>query len=355
MFNKLTQESLLALLILGICIIGTGISFYSQYATDENSNATAIKSSSNNILSEKLLGQDSILVLNLDGIISEGSSGNGLLSKKSSAVALKEQLLKLEDNNHIKGILLRINSPGGTVGLSQEIYQAIRRLRQKKIIVASMGDVAASGGYYIASACDKIFANPGTLTGSIGVITKNFQYSDLLNKHGIKERVFKAGEFKDIGSGSRSMTKEEQIIMQNLLDDTYEQFLVDVYEGRYSEKYGTKRSDLEFADIADNAEGLIYTGRQALKVNLIDNLGGYYESLKELQKLIKVNSKGKIKKDLPVIKPNQAQSLDQVIKILTHFNIQPSIFNSMNNIFNLKPNYSELLNQPVMVIAPEFL
>lgn len=217
-----------------------------------------------------------IAVIKLEGIISD-SSDNSFLRDLTSSTAVHELIVKATQDPFVKGIVIRVNSPGGTVAASQELYQAILKARKKKPVVITMGDVAASGGYYIASAADAIFANPGTLTGSIGVITSYLNFYELLTKIGVQGVVIKSGKYKDIGNPTRSLTPEEKQILQSLLDDSYNQFIKDVAKGR---KMSTE-------NIKSIAQGLIYTGKQAKKAGLVDHLGGYYKALKYAQILVK--------------------------------------------------------------------
>jgi protease-4 len=174
-------------------------------------------------------------------------------------------LSEIERDEHCRGILLRVESPGGAVGSSQEIYGALKRLRDKGMpLVVSFGNVAASGGYYAALAGEKIFANPGTLTGSIGVIFQFPEIERLLDKTGISLQTVKSGALKDVGNPARKPTPGELLYLQNVIDDTYAQFLEDVAANR-----GMAPDSLRpFAD------GRIFTGRQALRAGLVDTLGG---------------------------------------------------------------------------------
>jgi len=178
---------------------------------------------------------------------------------------LVEEINNFRDDDNTAAVLLRIDSPGGAVAPSQEIYFAVKRCSEKKPIIVSMGNVAASGGYYIASGADKIFANGGTLTGSIGVIMQFPRYSELLNKIGISIEVMTAGRLKDAGSPVRELTKEERTYFDNLLKDTHEQFIRDVAAGR----------EMEYDYVKTLSEGQIFTGNQALELGLIDNLGTF--------------------------------------------------------------------------------
>jgi protease IV len=175
----------------------------------------------------------------------------------------------------IRAIVLRIDSPGGAVAPSQEIYEEVRKAITKKKIVVSMGSVAASGGYYIASPASRIIANPGTLTGSIGVIMEIPNIEGLLNKLGIKSEVVKSGRHKDLASVFRGIKQEEREILQNVLDNVHEQFISAVSEGRKMVR----------DDVKKIADGRIFTGEQALKAGLVDELGNLEDAVKSAAKL----------------------------------------------------------------------
>jgi protease-4 len=177
----------------------------------------------------------------------------------------------LADTKGVKAIVLDINSPGGSVGAVQEVYSRIERVKREKHIpfVALFGDVAASGGYYIASACDKIVAHPGTLTGSIGVIFHVANMQGLFNKIGYKMEPIKSGPYKDIGSPARPMSPAEHKILQDLIDDAYGQFVAAVAGGR----------GLSVAQVKTLADGRVYSGDQALANHLVDQLGDSRDAL----------------------------------------------------------------------------
>ena len=154
---------------------------------------------------------------------------NGLITESEPTI---EQLRKFAKDRSVKAIVLRINTPGGGVGPSQEIYGEVRKVREKKVVVASMGALGASGGYYIACAAEKIFANPGTITGSIGVIMRFVNVKDLIEKIGVKGFVVKSGDFKDIGSPIREMDPKERLLLQGVIDNVHSQFVNAVAENR---------------------------------------------------------------------------------------------------------------------------
>ncbi|HXN06667.1 MAG TPA: signal peptide peptidase SppA [Nitrospiria bacterium] len=197
-----------------------------------------------------------------------------------------EELKKFSENPSVKGILIRINSPGGAVVPSQEIYEEIRKIQTetKKKIIVSMGTVAASGGYYIASASDRIIANPGTLTGSIGVIMELMTVEGLFKKVGLESVVIKSGARKDVGSPFRAMTKEEREYLQTVIDDIQGQFIDAVAHGR-----GMKREE-----VAALADGRIFTGKQALKNKLVDELGDLEDAIKVAGKMAGISGVPKV-------------------------------------------------------------
>jgi protease-4 len=183
---------------------------------------------------------------------------------------LVSDLTEHQDDPSVRAVVVRINSPGGVVAPTQEVYAAVQRLRKAgKPVVASLGGVAASGGYYIASAADRIYANPGTLTGSIGVIMQLANVEALFKKIGVEYVVVKAGEHKDIGNPSRPMSPEERRILQSLLDDVHGQFIDAVAQGRRL----PRETVVAFAD------GRIVSGAQAKELKMVDALGGLEEAI----------------------------------------------------------------------------
>ena len=200
------------------------------------------------------------------------------------------QVKKFRQDKRIRGIILRIDSPGGAVGPSQEIYDEVLKTRESgKTIYASMGALAASGGYYIASAAEKIFANPGTLTGSIGVIMVFSNAKGLMEKIGLQPEIVKAGEYKDIGSPARAMTQKERNLLQSVVTDVHQQFIEAVASGR----------DISVAEVTKIADGRILTGRQAYSLNLVDQIGGLQVSIDQLAHKVGIIGSPKIIKETP--------------------------------------------------------
>jgi protease-4 len=196
--------------------------------------------------------EDRVGLIRIEGVILDSQSTIG-------------ELKRFGENPAIKAIVLRIDSPGGGVVPSQEIHDAVQRVRNKnnKAVIASMGSVAASGGYYIAVATDRIMANSGTLTGSIGVIMEMANVEGLLKKIGVEGVVIKSGRFKDVGSPLRKMSDEEHELLQSVMDDVHKQFIEAVAAGR----------GLDVTVVQALADGRIFTGRQAKDSKLVDELG----------------------------------------------------------------------------------
>lgn len=207
------------------------------------------------------------------GVISISKTGkvavipvSGMITDSEPVI---EQLKKFGSDNAVKAVVLRINSPGGGVAPSQEIHEEVRKLNAKKPVLASMGTIAASGGYYIAAATRKVYANPGTMTGSIGVVMPFVSFKDLVEKLGLKGMAVKSGEFKDIGSPLREMTREDRQILQSVVDNVHMQFVDAVAAGRKMPR----------EDVMRIADGRILTGEQAKALGLVDALGNLEDTV----------------------------------------------------------------------------
>jgi protease-4 len=223
------------------------------------------------------LGGVSLLISSL---ISNGSKtdifstkeGVGIVELKGLIVSSEQTLKHLTEfryNPDVKSIVLRIESPGGSVGASQEIYKEVLRTNEVKPVIASMGSMGASGGYYAALGAKKIIANPGTMTGSIGVIVKFPNLEGFFEKIGYKSEVVKSGPLKDVGASNRPLSEEERKMMQDLIDNVYAQFVRDTAAAR----------DMEKETIEELADGRVYTGEQALEAGLIDSLGNFIDAI----------------------------------------------------------------------------
>lgn len=213
----------------------------------------------------------------------------GLIELKGTITSSQETLKQITDfrkETSIKAIVLRIDSPGGAVGPSQEIYREIRRTAQSKPVVASLGSVAASGGYYIASAASHIVANPGTITGSIGVIIHFPNLRELFGKIGYQMTTIKSGQFKDIGNPARDMTPEEKQLLQATIDETYHQFVRDVAVAR----------NLPEDRVREVADGRIIMGEKALELKLVDQLGNFEDAVAKAGELAKIEGEPEVVK-----------------------------------------------------------
>ncbi len=212
-----------------------------------------------------------IALVRVEGMIVAGRSGFSLLGGAATGSDdVIKQIERAIEDTQVRGILLRVNSPGGSAAASQEIYRAVKRAREQGVVVvASMADVAASGGYYVAAAADAIYADPATMTGSIGAIAVLEDLSGLLDKLGVEAQVVKSGELKDLFSPLGGRTEEELAIVRALVAQVHEQFIADVAAGR----------GMDLAELRRLADGRVYTGEQAKENGLVDELGGMHEAL----------------------------------------------------------------------------
>lgn len=211
---------------------------------------------------------DRIGVIEIEGLISD--------SKETM-----ENIIKFKEDQSIKGVILRINSPGGAVGPTQEIFREVTKLKEKKKVYVSMGSLCASGGYYIASAGEKVYANPSTITGSIGVIMQLTVVEDLMKKLGLKPTTIKAGDMKDAGTPFREMTSQERDYLNSVVANIHEQFMRDIAAGR----------KMDFEKVRQLADGRVYTGLQAKELGLIDTIGNFYDTVDDLKTTLKIKGK----------------------------------------------------------------
>ncbi len=232
--------------------------------------------------------KEGIAVVKVYGVIETETTESMFGMPTGGADYVVKKIGRFRKNKLVKGILLRVNSPGGTVAASQEILAAIKQAKKdgKKVFV-SMGDLAASGGYYIACHADKIYADPGTLTGSIGVLIGNLNLTELAKKIGVNMNYIKSGEHKDILSPWRDMTEEEKELLQVTVMDVYEQFVQEVSTGR----------DIPMDQVKPLADGRIFTGRQAKELKLVDEIGGFQDALKDLANLVGLKGEPVVIKD----------------------------------------------------------
>lgn len=219
---------------------------------------------------------NTIAVLNIMSPISYAEDASYFSLRREGALYWIDMLKSIENNPNVKAVILRINSPGGTVAATQEVFNQVKKIREKgKLVTVSMGDIAASGAYYIACAADYIVANPGTLTGSIGVIMAGLDLSELFKKFGVGYNVIKSGKNKDLLANYRKMTPEEKQLLEDVIMDTYQQFFDAVATGR------KLRSDV----LKPYADGRIFSGNQALQAKLVDELGDFEKTIQITAKM----------------------------------------------------------------------
>ncbi len=256
-------------------------------------------------------GGDRIAMIPVEGVI------DGEMAK-----TVTRQIKQYGDDSRVKAIILRIDSPGGGVSASQEIYREVKRVKdeKKKKVVVSMASVAASGGYYIACPADKIFANPGTVTGSIGVIAEWLNYKELAAWAKLKPVVFKSGEFKDTGSPTRDLTESDKKYFQSMIDELYGQFVGAVTEGRQGK--GEEGVEITKEHVIKLADGRVYTGEAAKKNGLVDEIGNYEDAVKATAKLVNIKGDPQI---VTPPKPKEGLSLLDLLLGATKIkNISPS-------------------------------
>jgi protease-4 len=271
----LTQEKLVAGALVLFCAVAAVGSWFAGRPAEPAGKESAF--------GRDVFGKAEIAQLDVQGMIVDsgrpGGFGGG--GGTTSAQSMLAAIARVREDK-VPVVLLNINSPGGTASASQAIFDELQRLKkdQGTHVVATMGDLAASGGYYIASAADVIVANPSTLTGSIGVIMHNQNLQGLMGKIGVQNSVIKSGAHKDIMSPYRPITPDERVLLQGIVDDTYDQFLTAVSTGR----------KLTVAQVRPLADGRIFTGRQAQKVKLVDVLGNYNVAVDQARKLGKLGA-----------------------------------------------------------------
>jgi len=250
----------------------------------------------------RIAGGERIALIHLEGMITGAAGGGNLLYGESlaSSVSLCDQLYRARDDSGVPAVVLRVNSPGGAAAASDEIYHAVAAVSEKKPVVVSMGDVAASGGYYVSAAADYIFASGATLTGSIGVVFNLINWEEAAAKLGIKDVTLTAGEYKDIGTPWRDMTEEERAMLTKLMTQVHNQFIAAVAAGR---------DNLDEEQVRELATGMVYTGEQALNLGLVDELG----SLQAAE--VKAREMAGVGEDVPVEDYSQRSFWEEVLSI----------------------------------------
>ena len=260
--------------ILIVCVI----SLIMGFVTPKKSSFEKV-STENPFASVKDVAGDKIALLNIEGVISSDLQSNSWTSDFTTDAFLAS-VDKVQKDGKVKAVIIRINSPGGTVAASQDIYDAILRLRKENPVVASMADVAASGGYYTASAADRIVAQKGTMTGSIGVIFNFVDVAGLADKLGITSNVIKSGKFKDSGSMYRKMSSEEKELFQKSVSDAYSQFVSAITDARVNrtDNYAGEKRNLTGETLKKYADGRVFLGDEAYELGFVDKLGSLYDA-----------------------------------------------------------------------------
>lgn len=225
-------------------------------------------------------GADTIALINIDGVIVENDPTDSFASFSDSYTSsrrIKKTLQEIERDETVKGVIIRVNSPGGSAAASEEILGDIKRFKEKKKVpvVSYFTDIAASGGYYVSLASDSIVANPSTITGSIGVIISYLNFQELAQKYGVTNVVYKSGEHKDLLNSFRTPSQEENEIMQEVVDDAYQVFVSRVAEGR----------KMEISEVQKLADGRIYSSQNARDANLLDDVGDFEKAVSKTREL----------------------------------------------------------------------
>ena len=330
------KATLISKLILIFCILSLVVGFInldSDKLYNEKEKTTARMTAPAN----------KIAVLNLEGAI-VSSYENKFFSREANAANLLKSLYIAAEDDDIKGVIINIKSPGGTVAMSQNIYNQIMKIRKKKPVIAVLDDVCASGGYYIASATDRIIAQDGSLTGSIGVIFSYMDVHSLLQKKlSVNPIVVKSGKYKDMGSPVREVTPEELALFQSIVDDSYEQFVTAITKGRVDriDKYNAIKTDLTIENLRANADGRVFTGKKAKELGFVDELGDIDTAKSMIQTMAqeKFNNKLKVK----LVDYNKKSSFSDYFSSLTEYSASSSIrLNDIvptSMILNRKPLY----------------
>ncbi len=228
---------------------------------------------------------DKVGVVMVQGVIMSGGRGLPLFGGPAGSRAIMSDLRAAKRDESVKAVVLYINSPGGSAAAAEGIYKEVAALADEKPVIAAMDDVAASGGLYVACAADKILANGATMTGSIGVIMSAIAYYGLMEKIGVEDTTIAAGNYKDIGSPFRPMRDDEKKLLEGLVQDVYDQFVDAVAEGR----------DMDRKEVLKLADGRIFTGRQAMELGLVDEIGSYYDAIMLAAKEGKIEGTPKLK------------------------------------------------------------
>ena len=300
--------SFTVLLVVGSCSLTTYFSLNRTFSFFESFDPKSIKS-------EKIGKKEVIAQLNIEGVI---------MGTREDIFDALEEIEEGVADKKVKGLLIYINSPGGSVAPTQDLYNRVVELKKTIPVVCSMGDVAASGGYYLSAACDEIYALPGTTTGSIGVIFQFFNVENLVNWAKVQPITIKAGKMKDVGSPFRAVAPEERAYLENLLKEVHEQFIRDVAKGRTEKK-------ITLENLRLIADGRIITGEQALKAGLVDKNGGPKDALNWLKVDKKLGN-------LNIVKlPNAKRSLGGLLTKVSDLNTASQLLDQLHPVNGMLP------------------
>lgn len=333
------KQSTLAILIIIICIACLILGIFNS---NQPKTYTIESGAKKKVSSLFMSSANKVALINIDGVIDSSNKVNAFTNEFTAQNALKA-LKEAGKDAEIKGIIVKMNTPGGTVAMSQNIYHEIMRIRNIKPVVVVMEDVAASGGYYIASAADRIYALEGTLTGSIGVIFSTMNIHQLLSeKLLISPNVIKSGKYKDLGSAYRAMTQDERNLLQGIVTDSYSQFIAAINDGRIkrNDTYSSPKTDLAYDNLITYADGRIFTGSQAKKLGFIDEVG----DLTDAQSAIKtmVNEKYSSKGEVILVPYTKTNTLSDFL-----FGASEALFNQKTNIDSFLPVSIKYSRQPL--------
>lgn len=301
----------------------------------------------NSILSSSV-PHDHLMLVEVRGPIMMQAEQGGFMGTESMAVTARKALLEAEENDSVKGVLLWIDSPGGTVGMSQELHNAVARVSEKKPVVAILGDVAASGGYYTACAADKIVSLPGTLTASIGVIITTMNFKSLADKLGVQAVTIKSGKFKDLLSPFKASNPEEVALLQSMINTSYQQFLHAVVEGRTRSIESKAEKEKRAERIKAIADGRVVVGEEALKIGLVDALGDMTTARATLDKMAKEQFHLATKEELPLEEYSARPALLEILGIGGKASASASIMpNPMEGVTSFSMRHP---NQPLWMM-----
>ena len=325
------ERKYIALGLLMVCTLSLLIGLLRPKAPTVNINIP----NENSLLKNIEITGDRIALLNIEGAISSDLALNSWQNTFTTDSFLNS-LIKAEKDPKVKAIIIRINSPGGTVAASQDIYDAILRARKIKPVVASMADVAASGGYYAASAADRIVAQKGTMTGSIGVIFNFVDIAKLADKIGVSSNVIKSGKYKDSGSMYRKMDPAEKELFETSVNNAYQQFITAIETARVKriDHYRAPKKELSIATLKKYADGRVFLGDEAFELGFVDKLGSQYDAQILASQMAGYNT------ILPIVSYTKMNGLGSIL-----MSLEGKFFRPLQNIipFSIKHNLRPLM------------